>query len=193
MVRTTKPNLKQTEGFNLPYKFPVLTNDPSLTAWGWAVLDGKTILEVGCIKTEPSNKKQRIRAGDDRTRRISEITNVLIPLIQKYNIKYVLSELPHGSQSYSSAVMVGMVPGILQTLADCFELGIEWYSEADSKKCALGKSSAEKSEMVEKIKTIYPISDWYCKTKYKDEAIADALAVHYVASKQSSTLKAFMK
>ena len=44
----------------------ILTNDPSLTAWGWVVLRGNAIVEAGCIKTESQAKKRRIRKGDDR-------------------------------------------------------------------------------------------------------------------------------
>jgi hypothetical protein len=51
----------------------------------------------------------------------------------------------------------------------------------------LGRISATKQETVDAIKEIYDVP-WTGK-KYKDEAVADALAVHYVATKQSSTLK----
>lgn len=32
-------------------------------------------------------------------------------------------------------------------------------------------------------------SNWHTGVKYKDEAIADALAIHFVAMEQSSVLK----
>lgn len=170
--------------------FTILTNDPSITAWGWAVLSlNGAVLEAGCIKTTPSHKKLRIRKGDDRTRRISEINQVLLELIEKYNIRYILSEQPHGSQNASAAVMIGICLGIIQTLSDALKIGVEWYGEEDAKKCVLHKKSATKAEMISAINKLYKVP--WTGVKYKDEAVADALAIHYVATKQSSTLKLF--
>ena len=44
-----------------------------------------------------------------------------------------------------------------------------------------------KKEMVDKIGELYGVH--WSGTKYKDEAGADALAIHYVASQQSNVLK----
>jgi len=45
----------------------ILAFDPSLTAWGWALiqLDKKVIrvVRVGCIRTSPGHKKKKIRKG----------------------------------------------------------------------------------------------------------------------------------
>lgn len=172
-------------------KFKVLTNDPSLTAWGWAVInENGIVLEAGCIKTESQTTKMRIRAGDDRTRRIGQILNVLVPVIREHKIDYILSELPHGSQNYNAAVMVGMVPGIIETLSACFDVAVEWFSESDSKKCILGRGEFSKQDMVKAIHKVFP-EYAFSGIKYKDEAIADALAIYHTASKNSSTLKIF--
>lgn len=166
----------------------ILTNDPSFTAWGWAVVDGDGIvIDSGTIKTAPEHKKTRIRKSDDRTRRISEINQTLIELVHKHHIDFILSELPHGSQNAAAAVMIGAVIGILQMLSDVLELPIEWYSEADSKKALLNKKSATKEEMVRAISQHYKVP--WTGIGFRDEAVADALAVHYVASKQSAILK----
>jgi Holliday junction resolvasome RuvABC endonuclease subunit len=181
-------NMKMLE-WNLPFETAhILTNDPSMTAWGWAILtfNGK-IITTGCIKTEPTVKKLRIRKGDSTVGRISEINKILLEVIRKYNITYILSELPHGSQNASAAVMIGVVAGIAQTIADTLNIGIEWYSEGDSKKCLLGKLSATKQETINAINKLYDVK--WTGIKYKDEAIADALSIHYTATKQSSILK----
>lgn len=175
-----------------PAEFIVLANDPSICAWGYAVLNGRgSVLSFGCIKTAGGGKKMRIRKGDDTVRRIREINQVLLSVIKKYNVTYLISELPHGSQNASAAVMQGIVSGIMQTISDCLEIGVEWYSEGDSKKCLLGKISAEKKETIDAISKLYSLN--WTKTKYIDEAVADALSIHYVASKQSSTLRLFKK
>jgi len=173
---------KNKEGFN------VLCLDPSSTAFGWSVVRGTEVIACGCIKTEPSNKKLRIRKGDDRCRRITEINLTLHEVIKKFKVAYIVSEQPHGSQSAVSATMMGIMLGIIQTISDFTNIGLEWYNEGDCKRCALGKSSATKKEMIDRMSTLYEV-DWK-GAAYKDEAIADSLAVHYVARKNSAIFKA---
>jgi Holliday junction resolvasome RuvABC endonuclease subunit len=145
-------------------------------------------LDCGCIKTAPDHKKKRIRKSDDSIRRVSEINNILLTLIIKHDVDFILSEAPHGSQNASAAVMIGMVTGMLQTIADCLQIPIEWYSEGDSKKVLLGKKSATKQETINRIKDHFPGLPWK-KAKYANEAIADAMSIYYTALTLSSTLK----
>ena len=165
----------------------ILTNDPSFTAWGYAILNDGEIIKTGCIKTAPEQKKRRIRASDDRTRRASDIVQELLTLIEEYDVDFMVSEAPHGSQNAQAAIMIGMVAGITTAIAECKNIPIEYYSEQDSKKAILGKRAATKEEMIEAIDKLYDV-DW-AKVKYIDEAVADALAVHYVAMKQSQMFK----
>jgi len=166
----------------------ILTNDPSFTAWGWAVLDVKgKVIATGCIKTEPEHKKLRTRVSDDRARRTAEIARKILALVRMYNVHVILTEVPHGSQNANAAVMIGIVMGVITTIAECLGHPIEFYSEQDAKKALLGKKSATKDETVVAISRLYK----YPATgkKYIDEAVADALAVHYVANQQSPMLK----
>lgn len=166
----------------------ILTNDPSFTAWGWAVLNGKgEVRAIGCIKTGSEHKKKRIRVSDDRIRRTVEITQELLRIIDKYNINYIVSESPHGSQNASAAVMIGIVIGTLVGVSETRGIPMEWYSEQDSKKAVLGRKAATKEDMIDAVDKLYRVA-WQ-RVKYFDEAVADALAVHYVASKQSQVLK----
>lgn len=166
----------------------ILTNDPSMTAWGWAVVSPKgKVYATGVIKTEPSSKKLNIRKGDDRARRITEINSILLDLIAKYDIDFIVSEVSHGSQSATAAVALGVTTAVLQTLSDCLIIGLEWFSEGDCKKAISGKRSLTKGEMIELIKDIYDV-EW-TGFKWRDEAVADAMAVFHLASQQSSTLK----
>jgi len=166
----------------------LLTFDPSITAWGWAVVTWSgDIVKTGCIKTTTEGKKRRIRKGDENTKRIAEVNHILLNLIKTYRVTYLLSELQHGSQNASAAMWQGAVTAIPQTLADTLGLGIEWYSEGDSKKCLLGKISATKKETIDAIDKIYKVP--WTGTKYIDEAVADALSIYYTASCQSSIFK----
>lgn len=166
----------------------ILTNDPSITAWGWAVLDTENnIIESGCIKTSPNSKKLRIRKGDDTVRRVNDIVQELLIVINKYQIRLILSELPHGSQNASAAVMMGIVTGIMQTLSTALNIPIEWYSEQDAKKALIGKRAVTKLETIQAINKKYDML--WTGIKYKDEAIADSLAIHYCATLNSNLLK----
>lgn len=166
----------------------ILTNDPSFTAWGWAVVNMKGMVEaVGCIKTEPESKKRRIRKGDDTVRRISEINHVLMEIIGRHNVQCIISELPHGSQNAQAAVMIGAVAAIVQTIADVKGLPVDWYSEQDAKKHLLGKKSATKKEVIDSISKIYKVP--WKGVKYHDEAVADAMAVYNVAKTQNQIIK----
>ena len=168
----------------------VLTNDPSMTAWGWAILDVRSniVVSTGCIKTEPNKTTIKIRKGDDWMRRIREINSVLLSLIKKYNIKYLLSELPHGSQSSSAAKSQGTVAGVLDTLAVCTDLGLEWFLEGDCKKEVCGARSISKDDMVVLMKGKFKDVIWK-NTKWIDQGVADSLAVYCLAKKQSGILK----
>ncbi len=165
----------------------ILTNDPSLTAWGYCVMKNNTVLECGCIKTTPEHKKKRIRKSDDTVRRISELNKILLGLIKRHEVDFILSEAPHGSQNASAAMMVGIVAGMIQTISDTLEIPVEWYSEMDSKKFVLGKKAAVKVEMINAIKKLYEVP--WKKVKYHDEAVADAIAVYHTACGLSPTLK----
>lgn len=186
--RKKKSNFEFKEVKKIP-SFNVIAFDPSLTAWGWVVIsmEHDDILECGCIKTEPQHKKLRTRVGDDRCRRINELNQKLLKVIKTWDVKYILSEQPHGSQSAVSAIMVGITLGITQTMSDTLNLGIEWYSEGDSKKALSGKKTLSKQETINAIDKLYDVS--WTGVKYKDEAIADAIAVYNVAKQQSSILK----
>lgn len=170
----------------------VLTNDPSFTAWGWAIVDEvNNVIDSGCIKTAPENKKMRIRKSDDRIRRTEEIIDRLYNLVDEYKVELILTEIPHGSQNASAAVMMGIVIGIITTIAFSRNIPLETYSEQDAKKMLLGKKAATKEDVIEAIDRIYEV-DW-TKTKYIDESVADSLAIHNVARHQSQLLKMLIK
>lgn len=182
-----KRNKPTKSGMQYPVNV-IMANDPSLTAWGWAVLepDG-TVIDTGAIKTTPSPAKMRIRKGDDRVRRITELNNQLIKVIKEHKVSYLLSELPHGSQSAVLATMIGMICGIQQTISDCLGIPVEWFSEKDAKTALAGRSSLTKKETIERIDKLYNV-EWH-GTKWENEAVADALAIFHVATQQSNVIK----
>ena len=163
----------------------IMANDPSFTAWGWVVFDTdkpKDVLDCGCIKTENSQKKRNLRAGDDRVRRISIINNQLLGIIDKHEVNYILAEAPTGSQSSSAAMMIGAVTGIIQTIADCRKTPIDWYTIHDIRKVLGIRVNSSKPDIFKAVSKKYK-GTWYAnKPKYVQEAIADAIAVYNCGS-----------
>lgn len=169
----------------------VLCLDPSLTAFGWAVLRGTTVVAHGCIKTTPNANKTQLRKADDRTARVSRIVMILKGIIEQNEVKAIFSELPHGSQSAVAATALGLVTGAVVAIADILDVPIEWYSEGDSKMALLNKRSATKGETLLAIQKKYTYTTY--KTAYIDEAVADALSIHYCASLSSPMLKLLIR
>lgn len=166
----------------------ILTNDPSMTAWGWAVIDWSgQVKAAGCIKTKSGHKKRKIRKGDDTIRRLKLMNNALIEKIRTYDVRYIVSEQPHGSQSASAALMVGACLDKVQTLSDAIGIPVEWYSENDVKQHIFGRKSVTKKEMKGFVASTYRV-DW-TDVKYRDEAIADAIAVYHTAQAHSAAIQ----
>lgn len=170
-------------------KGTILCNDPSITGWGYAILDwNSNILTTGVIKTHPESKKRKLRQQEDRIRRIQEINLKLLSLIKEYDVVYIISELPHGSQNAAAAVTIGMCADKVQTIGDCLGLPVEWFSENDIKKTVVGRSAVSKENMARAISKKYP--DWKRTwTKVEDHEVCDALACHYTAIHTSPTFK----
>lgn len=171
----------------------IIAFDPSITAWGWAAVNIVTgeVIGAGCIKTSSESKQRRIRKGDDRVRRVAEINEDILRLHQTYDIQLIVTEQPHGSQSAVAAVMIGIVIGMIQTFSQCMGIPVEYYSEGDSKNTLLKKRSATKDEMKEAISKHYKIP--WTGVGFRDEAIADAMAVFHCATKTSSTVQYLLK
>lgn len=176
--------MKRANKSNKPF---ILTCDPSFTAWGWAVLQDNMVKASGVIVTKPDTKKKKIRASDDRARRVREIIQQLDRIITKYHVTYIVSEMPHGSQNHSGAIMIGIVAGILEGFNVLKNIPLEWYLENDAKRALFGRISASKAQVIEAVDSLYEV--YWTKTKYVDEAVADALAIYYAAECNSPTLK----
>jgi Holliday junction resolvasome RuvABC endonuclease subunit len=175
--------MKRTKS-NLP---TVIAMDPSFSAWGWVVFKNHTRIDSGCIKTESLAKKLKIRQGDDRMRRIGELYHELLKPIAKYNVEFIVAELPHGSQNAKAAISMGAVAGIIMAFDKLFNIPVEWYTENDAKKALVGRNSASKAEVIAAIEELF--EDKIIGPKYVREAVADAMAIYNVAQLNSPTLK----
>jgi Holliday junction resolvasome RuvABC endonuclease subunit len=168
----------------------ILSFDPSITEFGLAIINSDTIIDAECIKTNPGHSEHNITKSRDKARRASKIVKRILDVLCHHRIKTIVSELPQGSQSAPAADCLGMARSIVQTIADCYSKQIIWVKQHDSKMTMVGKSDAEKHEMIDAVDNSdinFPeLGDpkdgapW-TGIKYRDEAIADAVAVYITA------------
>lgn len=165
----------------------IMALDPSLRAFGVAILNKDNVLYTECIKTQALNKKTRIRKGDDDIRRISYIALRIKQIVKNYNVSVVVSEMIHGSQNYSGAKTLGIIESMISCMSVFLDIPLEFYFENDIKKYIFNRRSVSKDETLEFISLNYPF-EWK-KDKESNYAIADAIAVYHYAKTQSSVIK----
>lgn len=161
----------------------ILGLDPSLTAYGWAVLrvDDGAVVDAGCIRTQPAKGKQHAYVGDDDTLRVRVITRELARVVQRHTPRAIAYETSGGAQSARAARALGIACGITGALVECaaelLEIGIvEVPVTAREAKSATGSTSASKADVVEWASSRAPDQMWGAPVPVR-EAIADSIAV----------------
>jgi len=154
----------------------ILALDIAFANLGWVVFDKGEPVAWGVISTEPT-KKKNVMVSDDYAGRCMDYSSQLITVIQRYKPKGIVGELPHGSQSASSAKLLGGAVGIVCAVATMHGMPCEWISEGDSKKASLGVRAAKKEMTMDWARSRYPDKQWP-KTKGVFEHIADALMAY---------------
>lgn len=145
----------------------IISFDPSLTGWGYAVFDDDILTGYGMVST----KRGKTGVAWDRVNRSMYIAERLIPLVEPCDA--IVSELPHGSQSSAAAVMIGIVIGLITGVAMSLGKPIFFYLQRDWSIYLHGRHTSDKSETVRKILSIYEVKG----SKKEVEAISDAISV----------------
>lgn len=153
----------------------ILSCDPSTTVFGYAILDGMSVLTSGAFKVQTTMKGTS--AWRDKQQKLAEN---LCSIIDEAGITEIQSEFPHGSKSAMAAWSLSMVTSVITGVAVARNIPVKFCLEGQAKKCLLGRATN-----VEKIHTRRKIVDIYgkygyieAKHKYIAEAVADALSVH---------------
>lgn len=105
----------------------ILTLDPSLNAFGWAIIDEQNhkIINCGCI-AYPASKKTKISAMKDKvigkydqdTEIVGSIFRKIDDLIKTHKVGAIYTEVPIGSQSSRAAEALSMVKGLVICVAN---------------------------------------------------------------------------
>lgn len=151
----------------------IFYGDPSLCAYGYAVLDNKgKILEKGCIRTS-SAETDETRAG--------KIGQELTRLVSDYNVGKANFEKSIGSKSYSAAKALALVQGLTIGVLQAFDVPFQTFSACDIKQGLVGKRDAEKQEVLDVVVKLCPLFEVALKDiKNKTDrfAVSDSLAIY---------------
>lgn len=133
------------------YGITVLGIDGGLANMGWAVvrLDpvGETVLAMGVIRTEKSDRKRKVLASDDTDRRAAEIANQLVQLRNEYLFRAVCSESMSFPRSSSVAAKLGVARGVVAAFAAAYRLPMVAESPQGIKKAVAGQKNASKEQV----------------------------------------------
>lgn len=144
-------------------------------------------VESAYIHTESSNKKLGFRVADDNARRIADVTRSIVHLIRTHEIKMMVAELPStGGQSANAVRGMAYASAMLATIAECFDMAVEWYSPGETRTAGGVPRSIKKRDNVKKIvmETMgkrYEFLEKRYPALSKREHVADALATFEAA------------
>lgn len=104
----------------------LLALDPSMTAFGWAVIaltpDGPVLIAAGVIETTPTPEKKRKKLGlsvaEDDARRARFIRREIVRAFHQYPPAIVAAEAGFGSQAAKSAKLLGSAQAIAACVID---------------------------------------------------------------------------
>ena len=170
----------------------VLAADPSLTAYGWAVIDTSSptpkLVACGCIQTAPEKLKSGMKKKDLQSKtdydtvRAEAIASGLKKAITDHNVTEVVFENPAGSKNANAAAALKMVKGI--TIGVCAGAGVPSRGiRARQVKGLLSDTSdtnAAKSEIMAKVREAFEEFDVLTNKwpKVRLEAASDAVGVY---------------
>jgi Holliday junction resolvasome RuvABC endonuclease subunit len=143
-------------------------------------------IAVRTIKTEPSHKKLQVRKADDNSRRAAEMARELSDMIDRYNVRGAVGELPSGgSKSHAAATQMAAATAVAAAVLELKGIPTEWSTPTEGKVALCGSKTASKEEMMAKARELYGDMIDLPKAKAEFEHIADAMAA-YLAQKNGN-------
>lgn len=159
----------------------VLLLDPSLRAFGWGVVDGKHIIDCGCIQTKAVKGKKDMED-------LSTIFLELCSIVDKLKPFEIISEMPIGSKSSRAAVSLGYTYALVVAVAARYSLPLTFVQARSVKKVVTGDPGAEKDQVALVVRDYFVNSAVIDKNKMSTAArtgITDALAIYLYKNHES--------
>ena len=162
------------------------------------VLDGGGLKFHSCktIGTEKVDKKKQVRVADDDADRmmklVIEMDKFLSETCAGSSNVYCVIELPTGgSQGARANRTMGMITGVIVTYVTIKDIPVEYVTPNDVKIAITGKKTANKDEIMNKVRKILGKYD-LPKTKVGFEHVADSVGAVLHARKFSQIYKIFI-
>ncbi|MNQ36612.1 Crossover junction endodeoxyribonuclease RuvC [compost metagenome] len=157
----------------------ILAFDPSLASTGWAVLDGREVIAMGKIVTDPKYTEMV---------RMDEIYKEVQALCLEYKPDVVVMEDQYMGPNPQTSLMLGRVRGV--AMIACYRAGanVFVYAPSEIKKVVTGKGNAKKEAVQQGVINLFSNSEIVqqafvdgVKTsgKKKNDDISDALGIAY--------------
>jgi crossover junction endodeoxyribonuclease RuvC len=129
----------------------ILGIDPGFASIGVAAIRlgvrGDTLLEVGVIRTEGSDKKRKVLASDDNARRGREIARELGAWLDKYKPKAIAAEAMSFPRNSSAAAKMALTWGVIIAACEARGIALLQASPQEIKVALAGAKSATKEQV----------------------------------------------
>lgn len=170
----------------------LLSLDVGFGNTGWAVFDEGKIIACGTIITQKS-KKKTVRTADDYAARAARLARELSEIIDAYDVRGIVGELPSGgAQNAKAMAQMNMATAIVSAVATLHSLPAEWTTPNEVKLAVAGYRSATKKEIKATIRKKFKDKGGHLFPKAEGvfEHIADAVGA-YLASQDGNLVRMF--
>lgn len=138
----------------------VLGIDPGFASCGVAVVElrpqGEIIRSIDVLRTQKSDKKQKVLASDDNFRRARRLSSMLMALFERNpSICAIAVESMSFPRSASNAAKMAMCWGVIASISVDRGLAVVQASPKEIKKALCGKATASKVEVQTQINKRY--------------------------------------
>ena len=165
---------------------------------GWVVFSDGGVFSCGVLRTEKTQRKGA-RVADDHAHRSIVLTSGLNKIIEDYEIKGIIGELPSGgAQSAKAMGFMMSAISVAAAVGALWNIPMEWTTPNEVKKALAGVRNASKETMMEKAAKAFDFrrdgkSFWFGDEKFPKgefEHIADAIGA-YMALSNDNLVKMF--
>jgi len=158
----------------------VLGIDGGFASMGIAVLeltpDQELLRDVYVVRTQKSDRKLQVLAGDDTARRGRELAHHVGLAITSQSPGAIVIESPSWPRNAGVAAKLGVAFGVVYALAEKHGLPLLQVSPQQVKKSLCGRKDAAKEDIIAAVEARFPSVTWPSQKGLWEHA-ADSIAV----------------
>ena len=133
--------------------------DPSITAFGWAVLDVALPMRpiaMGCVRTEKGTAGRHVYRADDDGVRIDAIASELCIQARGAKAALIAAEAPAGAQSAVAAKAMGQAYAIARVVGVALGIRVVTVQAHEPRVLLCGTKAASKADVEAALLALYP-------------------------------------